>query len=375
VGEVGRQIATGHGFSWAGPTAFVPPAYPFLLAGIFKVFGVYTWDAAVAALILNALLSALTCFTIFHIARRIFGAGVAALSGWAWTFSALSVANAEDVNDAPISAFLFTLLFLYLMRFNGRTRLRYWAAYGLLWGGLGLLSPALLTLFPCFLVWLWWRNGAVSCAPRVCAAALGSILAISPWLVRNYLVFNRFIPIRSALPLALYWGNNAGKHHPHPSINENEMEKLGEMGESAYMDQYGREAVGYIETHKAAFVEASLTRVFGWWEGPSPWFSRSRLETAGHLLYRLKPPFALCGLLLALRRRRSPWTSLFLISLLFYPTTYYATEVTGFVRFRLPIEPLITILAALFAAAIWTRYTPDSHRVYSTAFGSRLDAV
>src|ERR1700749_788481 len=47
VGWVARALASGHGFSspvWpiTGPTAMVPPLYTFLLAGIFKLFGIYT---------------------------------------------------------------------------------------------------------------------------------------------------------------------------------------------------------------------------------------------------------------------------------------------------------------------------------------------
>ena len=47
VGWVARALASGHGFSSpvypiTGPTAMVPPLYTFLLAGIFKLFGIYS---------------------------------------------------------------------------------------------------------------------------------------------------------------------------------------------------------------------------------------------------------------------------------------------------------------------------------------------
>src|SRR5580704_4993941 len=47
MGWVARSIVTGHGFTspfWpvTGATALVPPLYPYLLAGVFRIFGLYT---------------------------------------------------------------------------------------------------------------------------------------------------------------------------------------------------------------------------------------------------------------------------------------------------------------------------------------------
>ena len=44
MGRVARSIALGHGFSSpyegdTGPTAWEPPLYPYLMAGVFKLFG------------------------------------------------------------------------------------------------------------------------------------------------------------------------------------------------------------------------------------------------------------------------------------------------------------------------------------------------
>ena len=55
-----------------GPTAWEPPLYPFLIAGVFKLFGVYTHASALVLLGLNSLFSALTCVPIFLIAKRCF---------------------------------------------------------------------------------------------------------------------------------------------------------------------------------------------------------------------------------------------------------------------------------------------------------------
>ena len=77
MGRIGRSLAQGQGFSnpfseTTGPTAWEPPLYPFLIAGVFKLFGIYTHASALVLLSINSLFSALTCIPIFLIAKRCF---------------------------------------------------------------------------------------------------------------------------------------------------------------------------------------------------------------------------------------------------------------------------------------------------------------
>src|SRR5258708_40019208 len=60
----------GHGFSSpffpsTGPTALVPPLFPYLLAAVFRTFGLYTAKSAFVILSLDSLLSALTCIPVY----------------------------------------------------------------------------------------------------------------------------------------------------------------------------------------------------------------------------------------------------------------------------------------------------------------------
>src|ERR1700674_147526 len=84
TGRVARSIATGQGFNSpysepTGPTALIPPVYTYLVAGVFKLFGVYSTSSALVILSLNNLFSSLTCVPVYLIARRIFGIHLAVL--------------------------------------------------------------------------------------------------------------------------------------------------------------------------------------------------------------------------------------------------------------------------------------------------------
>ena len=89
VGWVARALASGHGFSSpvypiTGPTAMVPPLYTFLLAAIFKLFGIYTLTSGFIILTLNSLFSSLNCVAVYFSAAYSLGQRAARIAAWAW---------------------------------------------------------------------------------------------------------------------------------------------------------------------------------------------------------------------------------------------------------------------------------------------------
>src|SRR5580704_17919346 len=89
MGRIGAAIASGRGFSdpfdaATGPTAWEPPLYPYVIAGVFHVFGIYSRASAFVLLSINSIFSALTCVPIFLIAKRIFSEKVAVGAAWTW---------------------------------------------------------------------------------------------------------------------------------------------------------------------------------------------------------------------------------------------------------------------------------------------------
>ena len=75
MGRIARSIAMGQGFSSptdlpTGPSAWAPPVYPYILAGVFKLFGIYSNLSAWVILTFNSIFSALTCLTLYRIGER-----------------------------------------------------------------------------------------------------------------------------------------------------------------------------------------------------------------------------------------------------------------------------------------------------------------
>ena len=355
MGRVARSIALGQGFSNpyggnTGPTAWEPPLYPSLMGGVFKLFGIYTYESAWVLLSINSLLSALTTIPIFLIARKTFGERVALWSAWAWALSPyIWYWSIHWIWDATFTPLVLTLIFLLALELEEWNGVRGWICFGALWGVGALANPSMLAFLPFCGLWIWrqrFKRGLTS-LPGVVLSSVVFFLVLAPWLVRNYEVFGRFVFLRDDFGLQFRLGNWKGADgmlmaYLQPNLNKLEFEKFQSMGELAYAADCKRLAFQWVRENPACFAIISLKRFFYYWNGVPkatdsrlPWDLRNSLFLAWSAL-------GLWGLGRALRqKRRGAW--LFAGLILTYPTTYYF--VFPHARYRHPIEPELLILA------------------------------
>jgi 4-amino-4-deoxy-L-arabinose transferase-like glycosyltransferase len=355
MGRIARSIALGQGFSnpygdSTGPTAWEPPLYPYLMAGVFKIFGIYTYASAWVLLIINSLLTSLTTIPVFLIAHRTFGERVARWSVWAWAMNPYVWYWAVHwIWDTTFTPLMLSLVFLVALELEAWPGWKGWVTFGLLWGIGALANPTMLTFLPFCGLWVWHRRfkaGLPSLAGVVASSAI-FFLILTPWLVRNYEVFGQFVFLRDDFGLQFRLGNGKGAEgmlmaYLQPNLNKLELEKFQRMGELAYAADCKRQAFDWVRANPGRFALISFKRFFYYWNGvpkPSdsraPWDFRNSLFLASSVL-------ALWGLLRALRQKvRGAWLYAGLI--LTYPTIYYF--VYPHARYRHPIEPELFILA------------------------------
>src|SRR6202046_5085282 len=164
TGNIAMSLATGKGFSSpmrieTGPAAWLSPIYPFMVAGIFPVFGVFTLHAFYAAAALNIIFSAATCVPIYFAGRRIAGMGAASVAAWLWAvFPNAIVIPFQWIWDTSLTALLAAGILWATMALAESRRMRDWCAYGILWGFALLTNPALGVALPFLLGWVVHRE-------------------------------------------------------------------------------------------------------------------------------------------------------------------------------------------------------------------------
>lgn len=356
TGRLARSIAEGHGFSSptdldSGPSAWTAPVYPYILAAVFKVWGIYTPASAWVILAFNSLFGALTCWTLYLIGGRIFGAWTARVTAWTWAaFPYLLYWSVRVVWETSLTTFLLTLaLWLTIRLTDADARRRRWLRLGLLWGLILLSNTSIAILLPFSLLWVIARVANTRRAladATLCVAIM--LVCVAPWVARNYHVFGRFVFIRDNLALELYEANNDHSgglwtRSEHPGNDPAAMRRMQELGEIGFMDEKKRQFETFIREHPKDFVRFTMERVGYFWAAPpqATIVAGYDLWVARHVEFLLGAAFAFAGLILTFRRKNS-YAWLLAPFLLIYPLPFYI--VNPLPRYKHPIEPVMLLL-------------------------------
>jgi hypothetical protein len=408
AGRIARSLVTGHGYANpfngpSGPTAWLPPLYPLLIALAFKLFGLYSKGAAFFILATNSLFSALIAPAIYEIAARCFDANgiarraskhvapVALWSAWLWAvYPAFLQYAIHWIWEMSLTTCLFTWTLVLALRLRhigervqssgprAKTALHEsdsasspsepwalnpgtWLVLGLLWGLIALSNTSLILVLPATIVWILWP--ALRQLPklqRTDAALLkrgiaGTLLTIAffaatltPWIIRNERALHAFIPTRDNFGVEL-WQSSLFYHDAFEwgqavplDTRDPDYKLYASMGEVAYSHLRGEQAKANLRAHPGTFLRLTAKRIEFFWIGvPHPTEKHPSNEFFRLLNYCFLSVSGLLGLAFALKRR-VPAAWLFASVFALVPVAYYVVTVQA--RFRHPIEPLIAIL-------------------------------
>jgi hypothetical protein len=339
--RIAWALVSGFGYSspWAhtplAPTAVEPPVYAYLLAGIFKLAGAYSYMSLWVALGLNAVLSAVTAVVILQIGKRDFGAATGVLAAWIWSCWLYEAVVPARLWESSLSALLLASA-LFLLPELADLRWSRWLFFGMLAGLSALTNTTLLSLFPFFWLWLWinYRRRGRSCGKLLLASISVCVLTLLPWTIRNYQTFHRLMPLRDNFGLELWIGNHEGAMQSplfprdFPLIDPSEYNRLGEI---RFMDAKRQLGLQFIGQHPGEFLRLSAGRCFNYWTAPdeSVWLPLSLM--------------AWLGAAVALSRKGRSGVP-YVVVLLVFPLIYYITHT--FNSYRHPTEPAMLLLAA-----------------------------
>ncbi|MDP2726695.1 MAG: glycosyltransferase family 39 protein [Dehalococcoidia bacterium] len=347
------------GFSYFGlptaPSSFLPPVYPFFLAGVMAIF---PNDAILATRVIQSVVSSISVLVTFYLARDISRHnGVALISALLAALYPSFIAGALEVSTVTPEVLLVQLFALSMIRWlrNGRS----WVA-GCAGLALGLLSltrvPALL-MAPLFSLWMLRvrqdrLRGHLARDLTVFLAAI--VLIISPWTARNFLVHQAFVPVSTNGGVNFWIGNNPAATGEFLDVREADPDLVSismSLTEVKRDSLFYEKAFSYIAENPKAWLQLAARKfIYFWWFRPSVGSSYSdagQVFQAGKVAMALgyAPVLALALFgLLRLNRERE------LVSLVgFIALPYMSTSILYFAatRHRSPVEPFLLVLASL----------------------------
>jgi hypothetical protein len=247
---------------------------------------------------------------------------------------------------------------------------------GALWGLTVLTRETVLYFLPFAALWLAWRRpGGLRRAALFVATALAVVL---PWTLRNYLVFDAFVPVSTAGALNLWQGNTRLTRQ---EVYEEYWAVHGRIPKYEHARQRALEAIG--ERQPLWILEKLRSEMPEFWAAHAqPIVHIERGAYGG-----VRRPLALAAVAVVV----VPYLAvlvLFVVGLAWLPAGRAPLLVLGFLgfyvllhvvahgypRYRLPAMPALFLLAAHGACALASRPRPATSRA-RTAFAAAAALV
>lgn len=370
-----------------GPTAFRPPVFPVVLAGVYKLSGVASasdrWEAGRMA---EAVLGTITVALICILALRLFGPATALVSGAiAAIYPPLLLVGSSLMSESVFIPLVLGATLCGLAARASPHRVWWAAACGVLIALAGLTrSVGLVIALP--LLWIVWgdRLRPTRRALASAAALLAALLVVMvPWTVRNFHVFGSFVPVSTENGSALAGTYNSATAHrdDYPALwappviqlkaVTDANPRLNEAQISSRLTSLGED---YIKAHPGYPLLVAFWSSVRMLNLPGPGLERyaatyeaypKTLTLISVYSFWVVAILALIGL--ASRRWRGTGVAIWAVpGLLILLTVFFS----GDTRYRSPADPFILMLAALGALALAQRL-----RAWRAARGQRLPSA
>jgi 4-amino-4-deoxy-L-arabinose transferase-like glycosyltransferase len=379
--DIAAHVSRGLGFARGEgaemrPTAARGPAYVVLLGAVYRVVG----HRPMAVKAVQVVLDCLTVLLLFHMARRLFRRDDVALVA-----AFLSAAYPPFILHTPMlltetfTIFLTTLaIALFLEHAVGRSRGALVAAA--VATGLAALSKPVLVLLPA----VFFLAAVRTMRPRlpllrdllVQWVLIG--LVLSPWVIRNAVVFHAFVPGVTQGGVTFWGGTGPADGHVVGGLNEpwapkGLEERLRPLSEAERDRWFYREGFRVIREHPARYARVLARKI------PRLWFNLAKdepphLATAGlgavgvdagaagkaNLLLALANMIAmvLAGIGIA-RARPAPVAADLLLWLVLYFTAIHLAFFAVF-RYSLPVYAYLIVFTAAGLVTLVRPHAPDA---------------
>jgi 4-amino-4-deoxy-L-arabinose transferase-like glycosyltransferase len=246
-----------------------------------------------------------------------------------------------------VSIFLIIFSLWWIIKFEETLPAGCFLLGGILLGIAGLSRSTFFGFYPILLMILMLTFSNKKVGLRISFyTLLGILLIISPWVTRNYIQFNKIIPISTRSGFILYQGNNpvakaasggwwpVGKEYIIPE----EVFSMTEIERNSYL---GKQAKNFIINHPKTFINLFIRKIVNMWR---PYYSGISSLSKLVMLLSYIPVilFGLTGMLWSYKKWKK---SAILIFFILYYVFVHAILVST-IRYRWPVMPFFFIFSA-----------------------------
>ena len=179
--------------------AFRTPVYPLFLAGIYSVFG----HKPNVAIIFQLILSSLTCILVYYIGEVFIRRGVGFIAGLLLALDFPTAIYGNLIMTDMLFTFLFLASIYFILKFFREGKRKHLIYSAILLGAAALCRQVILyfafVMVLSFIV--VYRRSIVKGLLNYCIYILIFLAAVSPWAIRNYIVYD-------SLSLSISKGSN-----------------------------------------------------------------------------------------------------------------------------------------------------------------------
>lgn len=378
-----KNLLAGEGFRFKGiqghfgemmgdkvnqPTLRRPPLYPVVLAGVYALFG----ERYRAAFLLNCIFDLVTMIAVFAIARQLFADARIALLALFITATHLPFfqQNIVLMSDS-LGMMLTTLVLLALIIGLSEPRPHWFVVAGIALGFTSLCRPeSFYFSVPLALVLVLLLRAKGSSWRRAALLPVAMLVffwvVLSPWVIRNAIVFGRFVPgtatAGSVMLEGLYPPTQDETKGLVPQFPPELWEKVKDLSEIEANDILTREAIKLLVNHPMSWLsDAPLKLAHFWlvfWGGSDPRFLYypANEMVPGQLSVLIPNLIFLIFACVAVFRYRGKWllqAAPILFTLLFFSfeATFHITRV----RHSMKMVPLLIVLASYGMYMVFSR--------------------
>lgn len=242
-----------------------PPLYPYFIASIYGIFGSNPLWVKVIQIVF---ISSLTGYAIFKIAQKS-GSDFIAITALAvfsffWETAHMSVTLLSE----NLYWLLLSLYLLCLLRTTQKPHVRFAFYAGLLLGLLVLVRPPSLTfIIPSVIFLLIYLKLKITIKHSL-VLIFFTLVSLTPWTIRNYNIYNKFVFIYTDGAINMWMGNykgSGGTYNPPMANVPGQIPSLKSIGPEREVERdnyYSSLALTYIKTYPLDALDIAFRKIF-----------------------------------------------------------------------------------------------------------------